>query len=352
MKLWIPVLLSAASVGALWSVVAEAPTSAATAPSTDGVIAEMVAAAKDFLAVLDDGQKAKASFEFSDAERENWHFVPYDRKGLPLKEMRQDQQHLAYAMLNTAVSHEGFRKAATIMSLEKILADLENNPVRRDPSRYFISIFGRPEAKATWGWRFEGHHLAMNFTVVEGKHIAVTPTFMGANPGEVASGSRQGLQALGKEDALGFELMKSFSEDQRKVAIVQEKAPEEVISKEEKRAKPLEPSGLSAEKFTDAQKATLTKIILEYVGRFRPEISQKALAEWIGGGWAQVSFAWAGATEPGQGHYYRIQTPKFLIEFDNIQNEAKHPHAVWRDFGRDFGDDLLKEHYKAAHGAK
>jgi hypothetical protein len=154
---------------------------------------------------------------------------------------------------------------------------------------------------------------------------------------------------LADEDTLGLELAKSLTDEQKKSAVIADKAPEEIITKEEKRANPLQPAGISADKFNDAQRGILAKLIAEYAGRYRREISLAALAAWTAAGWEKVSFAWAGGFEPGIGHYYRIQSPDFVIEFDNIQNNARHPHAVWRDFDSDFGEDLLKKHYQEAH---
>ncbi|MBP7948035.1 MAG: DUF3500 domain-containing protein [Verrucomicrobiales bacterium] len=353
MNPWLNALLPCLAVAALIPVLADKPAPAA-APATavsavDSVIHEMAAAAKDFLAVLDAPQRSRAQFPFQDAERENWHFVPYDRKGLPLKDMRPDQQHLAYGLLATALSHEGFRKATQIMSLEQVLFEQENKAPHRDPARYFVSIFGTPSADGTWGWRFEGHHLATNFTIVQGKHLSVTPTFMGANPGEIATGPRQGLQVLGREDALGFELVNSLDAEQKQAAVIQEKAVEEVITHQEKRAKPLQPDGLAAAKMNAAQLAVLQKLVSEYVRRFRPELADADLAKIRSSGWEQVAFAWAGGFKPGEGHYYRIQGPAFLLEFANTQNHAHHPHAVWRDFANDFGEDILRRHYVEDH---
>lgn len=308
---------------------------------------EMSDAANNFLAALTPEQKAKAVFELKDDERLNWHFIPRDRKGLPLKEMTTGQRHLATALLASAMSQEGLMKSVTIMSLEDILRDIEQGkgPVR-DPERYFFSIFGKPAAQATWGWRVEGHHLALNFTVANGKAVSTTPSFFGSNPGQVREGPRQGLRVLGVEEELGRQLVKSLDESQRKAAVFAETAPKEIITEATRKVSALTPAGLSAAKLTPAQVETLRKLISEYVRRYRTELADEDLRKIEKAGIANVTFAWAGGLEPGTGHYYRVQGPTFLLEYDNTQNNANHVHAVWRDFDGDFGEDLLKAHYQ------
>src|SRR5437870_9528659 len=159
------------------------PVLGANPPDGARVVAEDMAAAADhLLATLTPEQAAKATYPLNDNERFNWHFIPRERKGLPIKEMAPEQKHLAHALLSTALSHRGYLKASTIMSLEQVLRDLEQGKgPARDPELYFVTIFGKPDAKATWGWRVEGHHLSLNFMLVEGKEISVTPSFLGSN---------------------------------------------------------------------------------------------------------------------------------------------------------------------------
>src|SRR5262245_22890880 len=199
---------------------------------------EMADAATHFLAALSPEQKAKATFELKDDERLNWHFIPKARKGLPLKEMTPAQRHLAHALLNTALSQRGYMKASTIMSLEQILADIEQGkgPVR-DPDLYFVSIFGKPGAKETWAWRWEGHHLALNFSLVEGDKISLTPSFMGSNPAEVRTGQRSGLRVLQGEEDLARNLVRSLDDKQRQVAIYTNTAPADIITGADRKAR-------------------------------------------------------------------------------------------------------------------
>lgn len=327
------------------------PTRAATPIET--VTDEMAGAANNWLAALTPEQKAKATFELKSDERLNWHFIPRDRKGLPLKEMSTGQRHLAYALLNSALSQRGFIKTTTIMSLEEILRDIEQGkgPVR-DPELYFFSIFGKPDAAGTWGWRVEGHHLSLNFTVTGGKAVSVTPSFFGSNPGEVRTGQRQGLRVLAAEEDLGRKLVKSLDAQQQPVAIIADVAPKDVITSADRKAKELTPPGLSAAKMNPAQVELLQELIREYVQRYRAELAGKDLEKIRTAGIEKVYFVWAGGLEPKQGHYYRIQGPTFLLEYNNTQNDANHIHAVWREFNGDFGEDVLKQHYEETPHAK
>lgn len=309
---------------------------------------EMAAAAAYFLAALTPEQQAKAQFTFTDAERENWHFIPRARLGLPVKAMTPAQRALAHALLATGLSQRGYVKATTIMSLEQILHDMEKQSPRRDPELYFFSIFGTPNPRGPWGWRVEGHHLSANFTINDGRVAGVTPSFFGSNPGIVADGPRKGQSPLSNEDNLGRELAKSLTDEQRKAAVIADVAPKDIVTSNLRRVSPLAPAGLAAALMTPPQRALLERIVKEFLYRVRPDVADEEWAAIQKAGFDKVSFAWAGGLEPGQGHYYRVQGPTFLLEMDNTQNKANHIHTVWRDFEKDFGGDPLRQHYEQA----
>jgi hypothetical protein len=313
---------------------------------------EMAQAANNFLAALSPEQKAKTSFEFTDAERTNWHFIPRARKGLPIKEMTQEQRLLAHALLASGLSHRGYGKAVSIMSLETVLAELEKaRPAAvRDPEMYFVSIFGKPAGRDPWGWRVEGHHLALNFSMAGDAAPAMTPSFFGTNPGEVREGPRAGTRVLGTEEELGRQLVKALNEEQRKTAVIRAEAPKDIINVPGRAD--TKPEGLAQSKMTPEQSALLTRLIKEYLGRHRPDVAAEDWAKIEKAGIANVHFAWAGGFERGEPHYYRIQSRGFVLEYDNTQNGANHVHSVWRDFDHDFAGDLLKAHYQEAHAAK
>jgi hypothetical protein len=312
---------------------------------------EMSEAANDLLASLKPEQQTNAMFDLKSDERQNWFFVPKDRKGLPFKQMTKAQQNLAHALLDSGLSQRGYVKATTIMSLELVLHDLENKSPKRDPELYYVSLFGKPGPTNTWGWRVEGHHLSINFTIVDGKDISATPMFFGSNPGEVREGAKKGLRVLSSEEDLGRQLVKSFSAEQRKVVVFSTNAPKEVLTGNSRKVKALEQVGLAQEKMSAGQQELLMKVIKEYLFRDRFEIVEADLARIEKAGVEKIYFGWAGGLERGEPHYYRIQGPTFLMEYDNTQNDANHVHTTWRDFENDFGEDLLRKHYEQTkHG--
>ncbi|HEX5175766.1 MAG TPA: DUF3500 domain-containing protein [Chthoniobacteraceae bacterium] len=311
--------------------------------------AEMAQAANNYLNALTPEEKAKGVFDFKDGERTNWHFIPRARKGLPIKEMTQEQRLLAHALLASGLSHRGYGKAVSIMSLETVLAELEKGKgPARDPEMYFFSIFGKPGGTEPWGWRVEGHHLSLNFTANGATtDPALTPSFFGTNPGEVRNGPRTGTRILGAEEELGRQLVKSLNDEQRKSAIILPEAPKDIINVPGRNE--TKPQGLAQSKMSPEQAIVLTKLIHEYLDRHRPDVAADEWAKIEKSGIGNVHFAWAGGVERGQPHYYRVQGSTFVLEYDNTQNGANHVHSVWRDFANDFGADILKAHYDDAH---
>jgi hypothetical protein len=309
----------------------------------------MAEAANRFLASLTPEQRAKATFAFEVDERQNWHFVPIERKGLALREMTSAQKHLATALLSAGLSQQGFLKAESVMSLEDVLRVIEHGTgPERDPEKYFVSIFGTPSAGGTWGYRVEGHHLSQNYTVVGG-HVAGAPSFFGANPAEVREGPRKGLRVLAAEEDLGRAVIQSFDPEQRKTAIVDAQAYKDILTFDSRKAALKgQPSGLQASKMNAKQFELLTTLLEEYA-RNMPDQIAESREEQIKKAGKDIYFAWAGGIEKGEPHYYRVQTASFLIEYDDTQNDANHIHSVWRDFNGDFGVDLLKLHYETSH---
>ncbi len=315
--------------------------------------AAMADAANKFLASLTPEQKAKASFGFADENRRDWTFVPRDRKGLPLKDLNEDQRKLAMEFMKTGLGASGYQKATTIMSLEPVLAQLEgpNRRFPRDPELYFFSVFGTPSPKTPWGWRVEGHHISIHFTIVKGEMISNTPLAFGSNPAEVRQGERKGLRALAGEEDRGRDLILALDEKQRAIAIFDQKAPSDIFTLAKIKADPLKPEGLPAAQMNKQQKALLEKLIDEYLTRMPQDVAAERLKKMRSAGVDKIHFAWAGGVNRGDPHYYRVQSSTFLIEYDNTQNNANHVHSVWRDFNGDFGEDLLRAHYQATpHG--
>jgi len=309
----------------------------------------MADAARAFLNALTEEQRAQATYTFDNEERFDWHFIPKPRKGLALRDMTPEQKQLAHALLSAGLSQRGYIKAAEIMSLDEVLRLLENGKgPKRDPEGYFFTVFGEPSETGTWGYRVEGHHLSQNFTVVNGK-VAGSPSFFGSNPAEIRIGPRKGLRVLAREDDLGRELIASLTAEQKQTAIVQKEAYKDILTMASRKAALSgQPSGLQASNMTASQRELLQNLLDEYCNNMPEQLAQ-AREEKIKKAGGNLYFAWAGEEQAGRPHYYRIQSPEFLVEFDDTQDNANHIHSVWRDFEGDFGLDLLKEHYQSSH---
>lgn len=304
----------------------------------------MATAADRFLDALDATQKEKASFDFDSPERINWHFIPRERKGLPVKEMSGAQRALAFGLLHTGLGASGYLKATTIMSLEQVLKEMEQGkgPVR-DPELYFVSIFGTPSDRGKWGWRVEGHHLSLNFTLDGGKIVSATPTFFGANPAEVRQGPREGLRTLAEVEDRALRLVQALSDDQRKTAVVEETAPKDIRAANTPQPPTAEAVGIAYTELNDDQRSMLRALVESYAGDMPAEVGTAWLGEIKQAGPEGVKFAWFGPADRSQGHAYRVQGPTFLIEFNNTQNGANHIHSVWRNMLGDFGNRVASK---------
>ena len=325
-----------------------APHAGSTAPSVEAVATTMARAAQSFLSELPAELRAQATFPLDSAERLDWHYVPRARRGVPLRALGPSQRKAAMALVQSGLSARGYRKATTIMSLETVLRALEGNSIR-DPDLYYVSIFGEPAPAGTWGWRVEGHHLSLNFTVVEGREVGDAPAFFGANPAQVRRGERRGLRVLAREEDLGRELVQSLDAAQQARVVIRTSAPADIITGAARTVQPFPEEGLPVADMTPHQRALLMDLVDEYARNLAPEVAAQELARLHAAGVERIRFAWAGAFERGRPHYYRIQGPTFLVEYDNTQNDANHIHSVWRTFDRDFGVDLLRRHYEQHH---
>ena len=308
--------------------------------------------AEAFLRLLDEQQSAKAQYSYEDDERYNWHFVPRERNGLPFKEMNEQQRQAALALLKASLSDQGYKKTTSIMALENVLREVESRPANdtyRDPLNYYITIFGDPASPEVWGWRFEGHHIALNFSSASGDIVSSTPSFFGSNPAIVRTGLQRGTQVLKLETDLGFTLVNSLNANQLKTAVVAQKAPADIFSSNKRRAALLEPKGLGYNDMNEQQKKTFLQLLNVYVKNYQLGFSKRLMEKIETAGIENLSFAWAGSLQPGAGHYYRIQGPMLLIEYDNTQNNANHVHSVVRDLTNDFAEDILREHYQKEH---
>jgi hypothetical protein len=256
----------------------------------------------------------------------------------------------AHELMKTSLGAAGYDKAVNVMRLDGVLRELETfGGLRRDPDNYFVSLFGTPGTRAPWGWRLEGHHLSLNFTIVPGKSIAVTPAFLGANPAEVRRGPLNGLRALGREQDLGRALAQAMDAARRRRMLIAERSLGDIVSGPGRVDSLRQPAGIPAAELTPAQRERLERLLDEYVRNMRADVADQELRGIRDAGLERLHFAWAGPLEPGHAHYYRIHGPTVLIELDNTQNDANHIHSVWHDPANGFGADLLRAHYQHGH---
>jgi hypothetical protein len=349
-----PRVALAAVLCAAWLV--HAAVSAQRALNSQKSATAMATAAQRWLEGLSPELRQKATLTIEDEERLRWNFIPtnmFPRKGVPIKEMSEPQRKLAHELLTAGLGQRGYLTATAIMELETILHAIENSGGRqgrnvRDPELYFFTIFGTPAAKGTWGWRVEGHHVSLHFTVANNMTVANTPAFFGSNPAEVREeGPKKGLRILGSMENTARALLATFDEKQRKTALINDVAPNDIVTATQVKIDPLSPVGLGADSMTAAQRDLLVKVIESYTAQMADDTAAVRLAAIRQAGVEKIAFAWAGPSEVGKQHYYRVQGPTFLIEYDNTQNNGNHVHSVWRDFNGDFGRDLLREHVKA-----
>jgi hypothetical protein len=315
--------------------------------------ANMSKAAAQFLDGLSADQRAKAALPFDGEERLRWHFIPnemFPRKGLMIKDMNETQRRLAHDLLRTGLSARGYNKITSIIELEDILKAIETGgKMARNKEEYLFSVFGTPGTKGAWGWRVEGHHISLRFTIADGavsRNLSSTPMFLGANPAEVRDGDKKGLRVLGDEEDAARALVMALSADQQKQAIINAVAPTDILTMNKNDIAPLPDQGVTFASLQPAQQALLRRLIEVYTATMEADVAAERLAKITAAGMDKVRFAWAGETEKGKKHYYSIQGPTFLVEYDNTQNNGNHIHSVWRDFNGDFGRDVLREHLK------
>jgi Protein of unknown function (DUF3500) len=319
------------------------------------------AAALALVALTTGETRAKLLLPFTDEARSDWHYTPRRRPGIAWRDMNDAQRQATTALLRTALTAAGLDKVRAVMNLEIALRELETFGSSRDPENYAIAIFGTPSPKqGPWGFRLEGHHLSLHFTLDNDRFISTLPQFMGSNPALVPrdiekGGPRQGTRVLGEEEDLARALMAALDAPRRAAAHFDARTYGDIVTRNAERLSPLEPVGVKFGDLAAPQQATLLRLISAFASHLRPELSDARLARVRSGGLDSIRFGWAGSLERGKPFYYRIAGKAFLIELDN--SGGNHIHSVWRDFEGDWGRDVLGEHYAGAgkshgHGAR
>jgi hypothetical protein len=299
-------------------------------------------AAQTFLKSLSDNQRAQAGFRYDDPERLNWHYIPRDRKGVPLKVLTPSQRAAALGLLAASLSSRGYEQAVNVMSLDDVLFLLEKEGdwaarrLRRDPLNYSLSIFGTPAERGTWGWRLEGHHLSLNYTIKDGRVVASTPEFFGANPALVDAGPGRSIRVLAPEEDIAREILKTCTPEQMKTVVISTKAPNDVWNTNKRQPELTPLVGLAAAEMTHDQRALLKQLLGEYLKNMPSDVRAQREAKIEAGGFDKIRLGWWGSLDRNERHAYRIQGPAFLIEYNNTQNNANHLHTVWRNADGDF----------------
>jgi hypothetical protein len=303
-------------------------------------------------------QRRELVLPFTEAMRSDWSYVPRRRDGLAWKAMSTAQRDATTALLRTALNERGVDKVRAVMALEITLRQLEAFGFLRDSENYALAIYGEPGVGG-WGWRIEGHHLSLHFSLEGDRYVSTLPQFFGANPAvvprDVGGGAPpEGFRLLGSEEDLARQWLASLTQSQRARAIFDNRPFGDIVTRNAARARPLDAVGLTFAEMDPAQQAQVLKLISAFADHLQPQLTEARLARVRAAPLESIRVGWAGSDQPRQPHYFRIQTyyriqgPTFLIEFDN--SGGNHIHSVWRDFEGDFGRDVLREHYRGAEG--
>ena len=313
---------------------------------------QMSRAAAGFLDSLSPTLRENACQPFDGNERFRWHYIPiemWERQGVSLKDLNPKQQDAAFALMASGLSQGGYEKARAIINLETILGEIEKNSgdgkLERNPEYYYFTVFGDPTGNGAWGWRAEGHHVSLNFTVVNRELISPNPFFFGSNPAEVLEGEQKGLRVLFAEEELARQLLLSLTPYQKTQAVINTEAPADILTRNAPRVEFDSVEGLAVETMQTHQRDLLIQVVHEYIDRLPDEVAAIERRKLREGSVNDIHFAWAGGEERRMPHYYRVHGPFFFVEYDNTQNNANHIHSVWRHIEDDFGVDLIRLHY-------
>jgi hypothetical protein len=357
LTLLVPALLLALPLGMATLGIASAQTPSASA------------AALALRSATPDAARRRLDQPFTDAARSDWHYTPRTRSGIAWKEMSAAQRDATLRLLRSALTDAGVTKVQAVMALEIALRELETFGSSRDPENYAVALFGTPGAapagtKGTaaagdsaakpeepWGWRIEGHHLSLHFTLQGDRYLSTLPQFMGANPALVPhdiakGGPKRGVRVLAQEEDLARQLLAALGPEQLRACLFDTRTYGDIVTKNADKLSPLSPVGVRWAELQAAQQAQLLKLITAFAEHLRPELLEQRLARVRSGGLETLRFGWAGSTSRGKPFYFRIQGASFLIELDN--SGGNHIHSVWRDFSGDWGRDSLAEHYRGA----
>ncbi len=337
--------------------------------STQSVVSQsienLIKETKEFLNTLNQDELQLLNYSFKDTSRTKWTNLPVGmakRPGIKYGDLSTESKIKFHHILSTLLSSQGYLKTTSIMQLDDILNELYEDAYEKKEidkklitklrnlkwsyNNYFVSVWGNLDKMSVWGMKFEGHHISLNLTVT-GDKFSLTPLFFGTDPAEVHSSKYAGLRVLSKEEDYGFLLINSLTDEQKSIATLSKDVPKDIITNPNYKGRLLDYSGIKADKLNPKQQQILQYIIKEYIHNLEHEKAHEYLDKIKKSGLDAVYFAWIGSYEPQNNHYYIINGPGFIIEYDNVgfQNNGNHIHSIWREKGNDFGEDLLKKHY-------
>ena len=314
---------------------------------------------------FDDLQKIKGGLQFTDTARMKWNNLPVGlraRVGVSIGNMNDDQRRMVHRILSVSLSSQGYLKATSIMHLDDLLNRYYDSLFYKKEitektyafvrgllwshKNFYFAFFGKP-TDTKWGYKLEGHHLSINFTFVNDK-LSVTPFFIGTDPAEYMNSEYAGWRVLGQEEDLGLKFMSLLTPAQKEKATLSKEVPGDIITAAESGKRLVDNWGITGSEMNEEQKAVMLYIVREFV--FNMEYD-KAVIEYnkiLKAGIDKIYFGWRGEYEEKKAHYYVINGPTFLIEFDNNggpRNSANHIHAIWREKGNEYGEDVLRKHY-------
>ena len=335
-------------------------------------VSAIVDAAQVFLNSLSPEELKTTNYAFTDSLRFKWTNLPVGmvpRPGVQYGSLSDPSRMAFHRLLSALLSSQGYLKATSIMQLDDILNTLyqqsldkgeitpENfkriKDLKWSHDNYYVALWGKPHPSEPWGLSFGGHHLALSLTQ-QGENISVSPLFIGTDPSEVKSSKHAGWRVLSKEEDYGFFLVNSLNQQQKSKAVLQQDVPSDIITNPKSSQRISSYYGLAASALDETQKFMLLMLIQEYVHNFEHEIAHPLIEKIKKTGMDKIYFAWVGSMEKDKPHYYIIHGPDMLIEYDNVgfKKDGNHIHAILRQSGNDFGEDILKNHYLTEHKKK
>jgi Protein of unknown function (DUF3500) len=304
------------------------------------VLHEIAEVTRGFLALLDDRQREAAVRSLSDdGLLRRWAYTPGERPGLELGSLGRSQRKAVHRLLSCVLSPHAYAQVATVMAFEDVLDDREGGHRDRHQGDYWTVLLGEP-GDEPWGWRVEGHHLSLTLVVADGR-VSASPFFIGANPARVTYRGRTVAQPMRLEEELARELLERMGRTARGLAVVADRPPSDVRTGNAPRIGDVEPEGVAVGQLDRGSRGLLVGLVRCYLDRLAGDLADE---EFDRLDLDHLHFAWQGSAKRGEGHYYRIQGPELLVEYDNTANDANHAHSVWRRRSGDFGEDILAAH--------